>query len=372
MKKASKYGTHITAPDGTRVYIHGKTKAERDRKVAEAKQQLKLGVNISDETLFTDYTRLWLKIYKCPKLRDSSYQLLEMLNRTHVEPFFAGMRLRDIKPMTIQLFLASLDGLSQSTQRKCLGIVRNVLQVAVDNGLLVKTPVRSCDKASGEKAKEEIPLTNEQARRLLDAVEGTSAYPFILIALTTGLRRGEILGLMWEDIDFEKALITVTHNKPLNASGGDSPVTTLLKTEAAHRALPIPGVLEAFLLAEREKTSSAFVIHTEDGRSLTRNAFRAMWRNVQRRTVGKGEVPRKLGQRYGNVTVMLDFDVHPHLLRHTYLTQLFEAGLDVKQVQYLAGHSSPTVTMSIYTHYRQSQRSEQTAAQVRAAMSYLS
>lgn len=371
MKKVSKYGTHITAPDGTRVYVSGRTRAERDRKVTEAKQQIRLGIDISDTTMFTDYTLLWLSTYKRPKLRDSSYRLLEMLNRTRIEPFFAGMRLRDVKPMTIQLFLASLDGLSQSTQRKCLGIVRNVFQAAVDNGLLVKTPVRSCDKASGAKAKEEIPLTNEQSRKLLDAVEGTSAYPFILIALTTGLRRGEILGLMWEDIDLDRGIITVTHNKPLNAGGGDSPVTALLKTEAAHRSIPIPGVLEDFLRAEREKTSSAFVIHTEDGRSLTRNAFRAMWRNVQRRTVGKGEVPRKLGQRYGNVMVTLDFDVHPHLLRHTYLTQLFEAGLDVKQVQYLAGHASPTVTMAIYTHYRQNQRSEETARQVREAMSYL-
>ena len=64
--------------------------------------------------------------------------------------------------------------------------------------------------------------------------------------------------------------------------------------------------------------------------------------------------------------------MHPHLLRHTYITQLFEAGLDIKQVQYLAGHSKPEMTMRVYTHYRQKQRAGETREKVHAALNYLS
>ena len=71
-------------------------------------------------------------------------------------------------------------------------------------------------------------------------------------------------------------------------------------------------------------------------------------------------------------TVLLDFPCHPHILRHTYATQLFEEGLDMKQVQYLLGHSVPEMTLRVYTHYREKAREQETADQVRGATGYLS
>lgn len=365
------FATHITTPTGERVYLRAKTKEELDEKILQARLELRAGVSISQDVLFADYARTWLKAYKEGKIRPSSYAILETNLNTHVLPYFSDMKLKDVKPLHIQLFIRSLSEYSKSLQTKCLLLVRGIFQSAADNGLIVRSPVRKEDRVNAANPPEEEPLTNEQARALLQAVEGTRAYTFCLLALSTGMRRGEILGLMWEDIDFEEGLIRVSHNKSFVMNKTDAPVTELLKTEAARRNLPMGSLLTEHLTQLCAASTSPFVLAMQNGESLTKSAFRSMWQAVDRRTVGKGRVPRDFGKKYGGMEVTLDFDVHPHLLRHTYITQLFEAGLDIKQVQYLAGHSKPEMTMRVYTHYRQKQRAGETREKVHAALDYL-
>lgn len=376
-KKAPKrYATHVTAPDGQRIYITGKTKEEFDRKVAETRMALDAGVNIADTTTFSEYAKLWLKTYKAPpKLRPNSYATLVGTLERHVLPSLGPFPLKEVKPMQIQLFMQSLSGKSRSTQNKCIQIVRSIFRTAEDNGLILKSPVRSDVKPVGApRVQSPDALTNDQARRLLQAVQGTGAYLFCLVALTTGMRRGEILGLMWQDIDFDADEIHVTHNKAFPEGVSDVPVTELLKSDAARRTLPVPPLLRKVLLEERARSASPYVLSTRDGRSMTKSSFQSMWRSVTVRTVSED---RPLGSpiqgsKYGKASVSLDFTCHPHQLRHTYITQLFEAGNDLKQVQYLAGHSTPDMTLRVYTHYRQSARKQETVDTVTRATDYLS
>lgn len=371
-KKATKtFATHITTPSGERIYLRAKSKAELDEKVFAARVEMRAGVDITSDHTFAECARVWLNVYKKGKVRPSSYQILEHNMNAHVIPFFGDMKVRDIKPMHVQMFLSTLEGYSKSLQLKCISLARNVFRFAADNGFAAGSPMRKEDRATADDPAEEEPLTNEQARVLLAALEGTRAYSFCLLALSTGMRRGEILGLMWEDIDFEARLIHVTHNKSFPMNATDAPVTELLKTEAASRNLPLSPLLTEHLLSLRADSSSPYVLSMANGKSLSKSAFRALWRQVERRTAGSGEVPRELGEKYGSMTVSLDFDVHPHQLRHTYITQLFEAGLDLKQVQYLAGHAKPEMTMRVYTHYRNKQRAAETHAQVCDALGYL-
>ena len=201
---------------------------------------------------------------------------------------------------------------------------------------------------------------------------GSDARPFCLIALSTGMRRGEIIGLMWEDIDFDAQKIHVRHNKSFLVNTDDAPVTEMPKTEAGRRTLPMSDQLTKHLLEVKAESTSDYVLCKRNGDSLSKTSFRALWGIVNARTAGKGHTKRALGESYGKIKVTLDFDSHPHQLRHTYITQLFEAGLDVKQVQYLAGHASPEMTLRVYTHYRQKQRAEETQEKVFRALEYLS
>ena len=131
--KKTVYATHITTPAGKRVYLRAKTKEELDEKVLEARIALRAGVDIASNLTFEEYARVWLRAYKLGKVRPSSYTILETNLNTHVIPFFAGMKLKEIKPLHIQLFISSLDGYSKSLQTKCISLARNIFQSAAEN-----------------------------------------------------------------------------------------------------------------------------------------------------------------------------------------------------------------------------------------------
>lgn len=235
----------------------------------------------------------------------------------------------------------------------------------MSKAVLISIRLKWCEKiASGEKT-----IEVRKTKPKLDTP--FKCYIYCLLALSTGMRRGEILGLMWEDIDFKANAIRVTHNKAFILNKLDAPVTALPKTDAGRRVLPMGSLLKERLLLEKAKSKSPFVVSMLNGQSLTKSAYRALWLNVERRTAGSGSVPRLLGATYGGVKITLDFKTHPHQLRHTYITKLFEEGLDLKQVQYLAGHSKPEMTLRVYTHFRQKQRAAETHKQACAAVGYL-
>ena len=368
-----RYATHITTVGGKRVYVSAKTKEELDKKVAQLKAEMGAGVDISDNTLFNDYADLWLQAYKKPKVRQNTYDTLLWHLEKNIKPYFKGRMLREIKPIHIQGFLASISTYSYSVQSSSVCIVKAIFLTAEDNGLILKSPVRSRDKASGQKPKEKEALTNDQAKRLLDAVKGTHAYLFCLLALSTGMRKSEILGLMWEDIDFEEGYINVCHSLPLSEIREHTAVTSLLKTDSAYRRIPMPLLLRHTMEQEFKQSKSAYVIAGPDNSHSTRSSFGSLWGVVKARTASKKYPVGTVRSMHhnGHYTVTLDFECHPHLLRHTYITQLFESGMDIKQVQYLAGHSTPAMTLRVYTHYRQKQREKETAEQVKVAVSYL-
>lgn len=120
-----------------------------------------------------------------------------------------------------------------------------------------------------------------------------------------------------------------------------------LKTRAGRRDVPMSEELEQWLSELYKRKHARYVIAKQDGQPMTISAFKSMWNLVDR------ELPSR--------------HVTPHILRHTYITRLFEAGLDIKEIQYLAGHSTVDITLRIYTHYDRVSRGEETKAKVRNA-----
>lgn len=371
--KKRRYATNITLSNGRRVYISSTDKADFESKVLQAKLAAGAGVDIGNDISFREYAETWIQAYKKPKLRPNSLGVLQANLKNHVLPFFGDMLVREIRPVHIQLFLSGVSGLSQSTQKKCWDILSGIFRTAQDNGVILKSPIRREDRPSGEAPEAVEALTREQAKALLEATRGCKVYTFCLIALTTGLRRGEILGLMWEDVDLDAGILTVRHNKAFLPDQNDVPVTTLLKTEAAHRRIPMPYLLIAHLKKELARSHSNYVLSMENGESLTKSSFRRMWSAIAVRTATPERAlgSRVSGGRDGPIIVSLDFDCHPHQLRHTCITQWVESDMKVKQVQYLAGHSTLEMTLKVYSHYRRKSQEDEVAASINAATDYL-
>ena len=107
--KKKVYATHVTTPAGKRIYVKGKDKADLERKVLEVKLAMNAGVDITCDQTFREYSEMWLRVYKKPpKVRESSYLIYKSCLNTHLIPFFGGMKLRDIKPLHVQMFLSSV------------------------------------------------------------------------------------------------------------------------------------------------------------------------------------------------------------------------------------------------------------------------
>ena len=358
------YRKTLTLPDGKKKDIYAKSKAELEEKVLEAKMALRIGVDLGDGTTFAEYASMWFRTYKQPYLRPSSQELTLSVLNNHILPYIGYLPIKSIVAIHIQDVMNRAGDKSKSLNIKILNTLRAIFDSAVDNNLIIKSPVPKRQRLSGTDTKEKEALSHEQENVLLEALKDTGAtYLFVLMGLKTGLRRGELLGLMWDAIDLDKGEIKVFRN--LVIVNGHTQLEDTTKTKAGVRTVPVPDSLLELLKAEKAKTTSFFVFHKRDGSMMSQTAYKNLWHTVKIRHKNISFTPKK--NNHLEVKRIIDFDVTPHILRHTYITRLFEAGLDIKEVQYLAGHADVTVTMKIYTHYSESRKPD-TFAKVRAAL----
>ena len=156
------------------------------------------------------------------------------------------------------------------------------------------------------------------------------------------------------------------HNRPV--------ILAELKTKAAERNVPLPDCLAECLKEAKAKSTSDYVVANRDGDPLSYTQFKQLWKYIVTRTA-KPRIARKLvdgkyvkytlypelgekARNNGHVVYSLDFDVTPHILRHTYITNLIHSSVDPKTVQYLAGHESSKITMDIYAKVKYNQQDQ--------------
>ena len=349
----------MTLPDGTRKYFDGKTKKEAEAKRDRAKLMMASGWDIGNTITFKELSEAWLENYNAqPKLHPATKETTARIFNSYLIPELGSMKIQDIKPAHIDLMLAHHSDLSASTQKKMLTYAGKIFEKAIENDIIPKSPTRN-KKAIAEPPKKVGSLTDKQCQALLDAMKGTRAYPFILILMFCGLRKGEALGLMWRDIDFDTNMLTVDRSVVYLPSNKSGVINPLLKTEASHRIIPIPPVVAAELKKLKAKANSVYVFSMKDGSFLTESSFISMWRMIDARTIG--------GRSLGKLTKQtLDFHVHPHQLRHTCCTRWIKSGLSIKEVQYLMGHATANMTMNVYADYIASEELKGTAEKIQS------
>ena len=243
-------------------------------------------------------------------------------------------------------------------------LLKCIFYAAERNQILEHNPCAGISGKGGKPSKKREALTDQQVAVLLDTVKGLPPYLFIMLGLYSGLRREEILALKWDCVflDEDTPYLSVRrawrteHNRPV--------VSTVLKTPAAKRDIPIPKCLVDCLREAKENSISDYVIADSKGEPLAASQFQRVWQYVVVRSTKprnyykyvngqsiKYTVTPTLGMTQKNqpkIRYTLDFDVTPHQLRHTYITNLLYAGVDPKTVQYLAGHENSKTTMDIY------------------------
>jgi len=357
------YRTRIEDADGKRVALYAKTREELYDKVEEAKRQIEDCTFRRETPTVAEYCEKWL-LMQSAHIRTTTLTDYTSKVKNHIVKPLGHMYMADVTPDDLKLALVPVSKKSASVYRSVNMLMKCIFASAEDSRIIDRNPTRRISSKGGIPQKERPALTDEQVERLLDAIKGLPPYLFVMIGLYAGLRREEILALQWDCVflDCEAPYLSVKrawhteHNRPV--------ILTELKTKAAQRDVPLPICLAECLRKARETSTSDYVIANSEGGPLSYTQFKRVWqyivtRSTKERTyvryVNGQKITRtvtpvlgKAAAHNGKVIYSLDFEVTPHQLRHTYITNLIYASVDPKTVQYLAGHENSKITMDIY------------------------
>ena len=281
-----------------------------------------------DGITFEAYAQNWLSRYKS-SLKATTLKGYRSYLRKHLLPAFGEMNLLEITVDDLQDFLNDRKELAHKTLREFIVLLRQIFDSTIEDKKLTFNPARSkklhnpSDKVT---IREALPL--EIVLQILQDIcsLGEDERRLMALLLLTGMRRGEVLGLRWEDIDFEKNMISVQRNVTFPTN---QPNITTPKTENGIRQVPVDDNL--ITLLDRPTHAKGYVIGGRKPITLMR--YRYMYEKIERQV-----------------------DLHEataHIFRHSYLTLLDAAGVDPKTLQSIAGHGDFKITMNRYVHGRE-------------------
>jgi len=345
---------------GKWIPVYGKTKPECRAKVEAKKKELQdMACSVGNPFVY-EYAAKWYRLNTGEVGQKRKDDYANAINN-HICPVIGGMRMVEVTSDDIKEVMAKVSGLSQSAQQKIVVTLKRIF-TAAEKARIIKSNPCSELKAGGKPAAEKVPLTKEQQQRLVDAVRGTKAYPFVMLCLYAGLRREEALGLKWDCVELDSAAPHISVLRAVRWDGKNAAIVSEeLKSDAARRNIPIPAQLVECLKAELAKTKGDFVVVNSVGEAMSFASYRKLWdvirvrscRTVSTMKDGKAVTKElKIGDVIPKhkIAISLDFHVTPHQLRHTYITEMILSGTPIKTVQYLAGHSTVQLTLNIYTH----------------------
>ena len=357
------YRTRIKGADDKRVSLYARTPEELYDKEQEALERMDNAAFHRKSPTVAEYCEKWL-VMQSVHIRATTLTDYTSKVRRHIIKELGQKRMADVTLDDIQLALVPVSKKSASVYKSVVILYKSIFRAAKESHVIDENPTIYLDAKGGVPQEERQALTDEQAERLLDAIRGLPPYVFVMIGLYAGLRREEILALQWDSVylDTDTPYLTVRrawhteHNRPV--------ILTELKTKAAERNIPLPVCLAECLKAAKAISTSDYVVANRDGEPLSYTQFKRLWQYIVTRTVKersyyryedgkriKHTVTPVLGEKAahnGRVVYSLDFEVTPHQLRHTYITNLIHSSVDPKTVQYLAGHESSKITMDIY------------------------
>ena len=357
------YRTRVEDSDGNRVALYAKTPEKLYDKELEALEQIDSTTFRRRSPTVAEYCEKWL-LMQSVHVRATTLTDYTSKVRRHIIGGLGDKRMADVSLDDIQLALVPVSKKSASVYKSVVILCKSIFRAAKESHVIDEDPTIYLDAKGGVPQEERQALTDEQVERLLDTIRDLPPYVFVMIGLYAGLRREEILALQWDSVylDAEAPYLTVRrawhteHNRPV--------ILTELKTKAAQRNIPLPVCLVECLKDAKKKSTSDYVIANRDGDPLSYTQFKRLWQYIVTRTA-KPRMARKLvdgkyvkymlypklgekARNNGHVVYSLDFEVTPHQLRHTYITNLIHSSVDPKTVQYLAGHESSKITMDIY------------------------
>jgi integrase len=331
---------------GKRYHVTGATKTEARRKRDDLLAQHRaglLGDPAGRRTTVGAHLASWLEGKK-PTVVPSTWARYRVAVG-HLTPHLGRVRLHELAPAAVRRAYALLTakGYSPVSVRHAHGVLAQALSQAVADGLLARSPCAGLRGALPKKERAEVEaLTGAEVAALL-AVPGRGRALWTLAAYS-GLREGELLGLLWRDVDLERGRVTVQRVWAQGPEGAGHRLRAYPKNHSSVRTVDLPAACLRALQEHRraqvlEKLGAPLWMDQEGRVFLTRHGT----------PLHPGNTVRDL--QHDAEKAGLTRRVYPHLLRHSYASHLLKAGRPVTEVSRLLGHASPATTLRVYAHW---------------------
>lgn len=318
-------------------------------------------MELNDDITFAELSEIWL--YDVNTYLSWNWQKQQERFVNHLCRFIGNKKVKDVKSLDIDKIIVELSRknpntnkpMAKKTLQGLINTLIRILDLAVENDIITKNPAAKKKKKIPRSAPtKKVECISEETQKLIPLVQHR-AQPAAMIMLFCGLRTGEVLALQWNDIDFERKIISVT--KSVQRVGPNLYQVKLGTKNSKSRVITIPECLSIFLSKLKTKTNpidSDYINCQTDGRLHTPSSWKSVWKSYNTQLNFA-----KYKQLYPNNDVSIFSpegtpkvleNVNAHQLRHTYATMLYKSEVDLLTASSLLGHSDVKLTLSIYTH----------------------
>lgn len=278
----------------------------------------------------------WLNDYKKIDLRLTTWESYEVMARVHIKPVLGALPLQDLRPEHLQkLYSDKLkEGKSSRTVRYIHQVMHGALDQAIKNKLISGQNVSELTTLPSLEQRQVRAMTPEEQTNFLQHIKDHRLGAAFLVLIGTGMRRGELLGLRWSDVDLNEGIINVRQGVVWTREGiqFNDP-----KTKKSKRSFSVPQIILDQLKIHKEKMQA--------------EGFFKLDGPVFCSAAGTTILPHNFNKSFLVIRKKLGIeDINIHALRHTFATRMLEAGVSMKEVQELLGHAKIAMTADIYSH----------------------
>ena len=339
----------------TRIPVKGNNKRKAERVMNELIEEY-CGMNLENENvLFTVFLDKWLNGIK-GIIKPSTWESYDKTVNGKIKPYFEPRKykFKDMKPEIFTDFFVYLatagktnckGGLSYKSVKNVRGVLSSAYEYAVENNYVKENLVfKSKMPSFPHSIKNDVPeYSAEQVNALLKFAKEHEShiYIFLLLALYTGLRKGELLALTWEDIDYDRKLLTVNKSRTGNRTGVTTQITTP-KTESSNRKVPLNDYVLSELKAEKQRQDENAKLlgngYNSNNSYIVRNIFGQPYNNLSAINRVVNRIIEKAGLPHCTI----------HGFRHSVASILDRNGVPLQDISVLLGHESVQTTERIY------------------------
>jgi integrase len=304
----------------------------------------------------------WLESSKATT-ETRTYEERQRIVKNHLRPRMGGLKLSKVNSLHVESLYADMarDGVGPTTIRHAASVMGVAFSHACNLKLIPFNPVAAIKKPKAPK-RQMLFLTQEQVKILLDAAKGQPCYALIVLALATGCRQGELLALVWDDIDLAKGVLTVRRSLAQTDAGFQVKEP---KTASSCRTITLPAFAVSVLTEHKAAALKAGLLDkpvfcTRDGNwLLKRNVLRALRAVIRRANTPPGKINKGGRPKKGapprvkddfEMLKLIPAKLRFHDLRHTVASILLSQGQSVRAVSQRLGHSNAALTLRVYAH----------------------